>query len=54
MWGRPEPLPGQQLRRWTGSSDVSLFAGIQVRHDQDLGYMHHKFAIVLTLEKAEA
>ncbi|XP_041521135.1 mitochondrial cardiolipin hydrolase isoform X1 [Microtus oregoni] len=21
-------------------------AGIQVRHDQDLGYMHHKFAIV--------
>lgn len=20
--------------------------GIQVRHDQDLGYMHHKFAIV--------
>ncbi|XP_028341226.1 mitochondrial cardiolipin hydrolase-like [Physeter macrocephalus] len=30
----------------TGSSDVSLFAGIQVRHDQDLGYMHHKFAIV--------
>lgn len=46
MWGRPEPLPRQQLRRWVGSSDVSLFAGIQVRHDQDLGYMHHKFAIV--------
>ncbi|XP_004433458.1 PREDICTED: mitochondrial cardiolipin hydrolase [Ceratotherium simum simum] len=21
-------------------------AGIQVRHDQDLGYMHHKFAVV--------
>lgn len=23
-----------------------VFVGIQVRHDQDKGYMHHKFAIV--------
>lgn len=25
---------------------VLLFVGIEVRHDQDEGYMHHKFAIV--------
>lgn len=32
--------------RGGGKGWLALFAGIQVRHDQDLGYMHHKFAIV--------
>lgn len=53
-WGRSEGLQcgGDQSPclasscRWPRSSDISHFAGIQVRHDQDLGYMHHKFAIV--------
>ena len=53
-WGRSEGLQcgGDQSLclasscQWPGSSDILLFAGIQVRHDQDLGYMHHKFAIV--------
>uniref|UniRef100_A0A2I3FY66 Mitochondrial cardiolipin hydrolase n=1 Tax=Nomascus leucogenys TaxID=61853 RepID=A0A2I3FY66_NOMLE len=34
--------------RALNGSQIGLLrkAGIQVRHDQDLGYMHHKFAIV--------
>lgn len=45
-------LPAKQLLGEGGVAG-SCFAvkgclpsGIQVRHDQDLGYMHHKFAIV--------
>uniref|UniRef100_A0A8C9UVF2 Mitochondrial cardiolipin hydrolase n=1 Tax=Spermophilus dauricus TaxID=99837 RepID=A0A8C9UVF2_SPEDA len=37
--GTWEAVPGRGVRRLPCT-------GIQVRHDQDLGYMHHKFAIV--------
>lgn len=43
--GRGAATGGGAARRDSGC-DVWLSAGIQVRHDQDLGYMHHKFAIV--------
>ncbi|XP_041318031.1 mitochondrial cardiolipin hydrolase [Pyrgilauda ruficollis] len=47
------PLPGTEPRCGPGerravchSPRVCVSAGIQVRHDQHSGYMHHKFAIV--------
>ncbi|EPQ10134.1 Mitochondrial cardiolipin hydrolase [Myotis brandtii] len=38
-WNREEKIPKTVEIKAIGH-------GIQVRHDQDLGYMHHKFAIV--------
>lgn len=41
----PNPVE-RPARSLVLSGVFSSFQGIQVRHDQDSGYMHHKFAIV--------
>lgn len=44
---QPKPLcDSVQLKRIRFVPAVQLPSGIQVRHDQEGGYMHHKFAIV--------